>query len=118
MPKTDYGKRFGSKCLEWDTTFSNEGAKLQRAVVMREPDTGMHYLFVSSDRDGTYGYTYSPSDLFIVKKSGRYRLQIRFQMIVQTGSGLDRKAHIVRFPPLYYPLFKVDESPIKSSGSQ
>jgi hypothetical protein len=106
MPKTDYGKRFGTKYFQLDTNFSNHDAKLHLDMAQHEPGFGGHCLFFQTKPTQGAGYIYTANDLFVINNPGRYRLQIRVQMIVRTGNGLNETAHIVRFPTLNYPLVK------------
>jgi hypothetical protein len=114
LPKTELGKRVGTKFFDLDTSFdSNKGFKLRIERAMDEPDWGGQYLFFPF-RPGYGGQPfYSPNDLFEIKNPSNYKLQIRFQIIVRTGMASDKTAHIVRFPPLDYPLVKPDTAPQK-----
>lgn len=90
-PKTKLGKRVGSNFLQLNATFSNRAARLRRTTAMDMPGFGGKSLF-------------RPTDLFEIKKPGRYTLQVSFQIVVRTGVGRDLTAHVVRYPPIEFPL--------------
>jgi hypothetical protein len=113
LPKTPYAKRFGTRYFDLDTSFSNKGAKLRREYPLHEQDLPGQYLFLRKPDVGNGYIIYTPNDLFIIKNPGKYTLEIRFQIIVRTGRGRDMAAHIVRFPPLEYPIVKADTGLIK-----
>lgn len=94
ISKTERGKRFGLKYYDLDTSFSNKGAKLSLMVVPKK-SKAWPLLFLLC-----------PKDSFNIVKPGKYSLHIHFQIIVRTGKGKDKTAHIVRFPVLHYSLVK------------
>jgi hypothetical protein len=107
LPKTELGKKIGVKFLDLEPSFAiDNGFKLARERAMDEPSWGGRYLFFPT-RAGYGGQaTYSPEDLFEIKRSGNYMLRIHFQIIARTGLGQDETAHVVRFPALDYRLVK------------
>lgn len=94
--KTAEGMNVGTKFNDLNTSFSNENAKLQRISVDKknQPAEQIHLFHIK--------------DYFNINKVGTYSLHIRFQIIVRTGKGKDRTAHIVRFPVLNYSVVKVN----------
>jgi hypothetical protein len=107
LTKTELGKKVGVKYMDLEPTFANEkGFKLAIQHVMDEPGVGARNLFFPF-RPGYGGRPfYSPNDLFESKQPGNYTLRIRFQLIVASSTNVYKTAHIVRFPPLDYPLVK------------
>jgi len=116
MPKTRLGEQVGRRFFALDTTFSSEGAQLRRAYATDKPGFPSQYLFFPSKPGHGGRPVYSPNDLFDIKKPGRFTLRIQFQIIVRTGTGKNKTAHIVRFPPLDYPLVKLDTGKAASAA--
>jgi hypothetical protein len=111
MPKTKLGKRVGVKFFDLEPSFTNDtGFKLAREHTT-EPGTGIgaQWLFFP-EKSGAGGQPiYSPNDLFEIKNPGNYALRVRFQIIVASSmADVYKTAHVVRFPPLDYPLMKPD----------
>jgi hypothetical protein len=109
LPKTELGKRIGVKFWDLEPSFANNtGFKLSREHTT-ESGTGIgaQWLFFPT-KSGFGGQPiYSPNDLFEIKQPGNYTLRIRFQIIVASSmADVYKTAHIVRFPPLDYPLVK------------
>lgn len=96
IPKTAEGMNAGTKFNDLNTSFSNENAKLQRisAYKKNQPVEPVHLFYIKEH--------------FNINKPGTYILHVRFQIIVRTGKGQDRTAHIVRFPVLNYSVVKVN----------
>jgi len=114
MPKTEFGKTVGTRFLDLDTSFDgNKGFKLRMEHPSYGPEFGGQHLFFPTRPGYKDQRFYSPTDLFEIKDPGNYKLQIHFQIIVRTGLVLDKTAHIVRFPPLDYPLVKSDVASMK-----
>jgi hypothetical protein len=104
QPKKMLAKNVGVKFLDFKPLFANDtGFELTKVHIT--PSLGGPYLFFPH-RSGHYNgnNSYSPDDLFEIKQPGNYSLRIRFQFIVATNSNTYKSAHIVRFPPLDYPL--------------
>ena len=109
LPKTELGKKIGVKFWDLEPSFANDkGFKLAIERAMDEPSIGARNLFFPF-KPGYGGQPfYSPNDLFEIKQPGNYMLRIRFQFIVASDTNVYKTAHIVRFPPLNYPLIKSD----------
>jgi hypothetical protein len=113
LPKKKLAEKIGVKFLDLKPSFTNDtGFELTRVHIT--PSLGGPYLFFPH-KPGYYNGEpfYSPNDLFEIKQSGNYTLRIQFQFIVATNSNIHKTAHVVRFPPLDYPLVKV-AAPAKS----
>jgi hypothetical protein len=74
MPKTELGRRVGTKFMDLDTTFSNAGPRLAIVRPADEPGYTGQYLFFPQKSGYGGGPFYSPSDLFEIKSPGRYTL--------------------------------------------
>lgn len=106
LPKKKLAEKIGVKFWDFKPLFDNEtGFDLTRVHIT--PSLGGPYLFFPH-RPGHYNGepNYSPNDLFEIKQPGNYTLRIRFQFIVSADSDRYKSAHVVRFPPLDYPLVR------------
>ena len=114
LPKTKLAEKVGVKFLDLKPLFANDtGFKLKIQHIT--PNLGGEYIFFPH-KSGDYNGEpyYSPNDLFEIKQPGNYTLRIQFQLIVASSSNIYKTAHIVRFPPLEYPLVKSDNAPTNS----
>lgn len=104
VPKTELGKRFGTKFFDFNTTPSKKGIAIRplRANKKGKP-VPTPCLF----------YPHHTSDLFKIDKPGHYTLRIRFQILTFPRTGPNRRDYtndLIRFPPMAYPLFKAANS--------
>jgi hypothetical protein len=112
LPKTELCKNIGVKYWDFAPSFAKDsGFKLAEEHIVNGQGIGARYLFFPH-RSGYFNGEpfYSPNDLFEIKNPGNYTLRIRFQFIVASETNVYKTAHIVRFPPLIYPLVKSPET--------
>jgi len=98
VPKTDLGKKAGSKFMEFNTAALHKTEiRTQGAMALKKTEgPGLFLIF-------------RPEDLFQIEKSGNYTLSIRFQIIVFPQIGphrQDRTNLLIRFPALKYSITK------------
>jgi hypothetical protein len=97
MPKTDLGKKAGTKFFDFDSTAYEKGITIKH----------LHAQKIGEVTDSPF--LFRPSDLFKVEKPGNYTLRIRFQILAFPRTGPnhgDYTNDLIRFPPLDYPLVK------------
>jgi hypothetical protein len=99
VPKTELGKKVGTKFLDFEASKNEVKIKRLRAD-KKGKAVAMPILF-------------RPSDLFQIDKPGIYTLRIRFQILTFPRTGPNRRDYtndLIRFPPLDYPLVKTANS--------